>query len=197
MMELLGTLEVAQLAGVSVQAVANWSSRHSDFPKPLARLASGPVWDGKSMRAWLSAKGLIGGRTAPRALSKSFDVGSFYTLDEIRAVLGGETMSYLPQKGSRIVCGRFTVEMNPDAPEVILVGDPPKVQRKAQLLARQGGVLPVFLKSAPGRWQYHGLMEVVEYVTDMQVVGPIAAKAGRASEVVGMLRFRAAQESGG
>lgn len=194
-MELLGTLEVAQLAGVSVQAVANWGSRHSDFPKPLARLASGPVWDGKSIRAWLSAHGLIGARAAPRALSRSFDVGSIYTLEEIRVVLGGETMSYLPQKGGRIVCGRFAMDMNPGAPEVILVGDPPKVQRKAQLLARQGGVLPVFLKSAPGRWRYHGLMEVVEYITDMRVVGPIAAKAGRAGEVVGMLRLRAAKET--
>jgi hypothetical protein len=129
-------------------------------------------------------------------LSKSFDVGSVYTLEEIRAVLGGETMSYLPQKGSRIVCGRFTMEMNPGAPEVILVGDPPKVQRKAQLLARQGGVLPVYLKCAPGRWRYHGLMEVVQYTTDMRVVGPIAAKAGRAGEVVGMLRFSPAKESG-
>lgn len=99
-------------------------------------------------------------------------------------------MSYLPQKGSRIVCGRFTSEMNPEAPERVLVGNPPKVQRKAELLAAQGGVLPIFMKIAPGRWEFQGPMEFVAYITDMAVVGPKAAKAGRAGEVVGMLEFR-------
>ncbi len=189
-MKLVGTYEVAQLAGVTAQAVSNWMARRPDFPEPLAHLASGPVWDGPLMRRWLRNNGLIADMRGG-----TFDMGEFvkgheYSLNEIRAVLGGETMSYLPQKGSRIVCGRFTSEMNPEAPERVLVGNPPKVQRKAELLAKQGGVLPIFMKIAPGRWEFQGPMEFVAYITDMAVVEPKAAKAGRAGEVVGMLEFR-------
>jgi len=121
---------------------------------------------------------------------RDFVVGQEYTMKVVQAVLGGDTMSYLPQVGGRIVFGRFTTDMNPEAPEKVLVGDRPQVKRKAELLARQGGVLPVFMKIEPGRWRYHGLMEFVEYVTDMAVVEPKAAKAGRSGEVIGMLVFR-------
>ncbi|MBL0298492.1 MAG: hypothetical protein IPQ21_15235 [Betaproteobacteria bacterium] len=123
---------------------------------------------------------------------RDFVVGQEYTMKVVQAVLGGDTMSYLPQVGGRIVFGRFTTDMNPEAPAKVLVGDRPQVKRKAELLARQGGVLPVFMKVEPGRWRYHGPMEFVEYVTDMAVVEPKAAKAGRSGEVIGMLVFRPA-----
>lgn len=193
--ELLGTFEVAQLAGVTAQAISNWTVRRPDFPVPLAQLASGPVWDGVVMRRWLGDNGLIG-----TASEKGTDMGAFakgheYTMKQIRAVLGGETMSYLPQRGSRIVCGRFTPEMNPEAPEKVLVGNPPRVQRKAELLAEQRGVLPIFMKIGAGRWRFEGPMELVEYTTDMATVEPKAAAAGRAGEVVGILVFRAVPDT--
>jgi hypothetical protein len=189
-MELFGTFEVAQLAGVSAQAVANWIERRVDFPAPLVRLASGPVWDGRDVRRWLSDNRLIADPEAEGKEMSDFKQGQEYTLDAIRAVLGGETMSYLPQRGSRIVCGRFTTEMNPEAPARVLVGKPPKVQRKAELLAQQRGILPVFMKLGVNRWRYDGPMEFIDYVTDMSVVEPKAAAAGRAGEVVGMLVLR-------
>jgi chromosome partitioning protein len=43
-LELVGLSEVAEMAGVSRQAVVNWRARFSDFPSPTAELASGPVW---------------------------------------------------------------------------------------------------------------------------------------------------------
>lgn len=190
-MELMGIFEVAQLAGVKSQAVSNWMVRRADFPVPMTQLASGPVWDGAVMRQWLTGEGLLEGDAEREQAMKEFAKGQEYSMDQIRHVLGGETMSYLPQRGSRIVCGRFTTEMNPDAPEMVLVGNPPKVQRKAELMASQRGVLPVFMKMGPGRWRYHGPMEFVEYVTDMSVVGPKADAAGRSGEVVGVLVFRA------
>jgi hypothetical protein len=189
-LELLGTYEVARLAGVTAQAISNWMVRRPDFPAPLAQLASGPVWDGAVMRPWLREHGLIAADSDKGNDMGAFTEGHEYSMAQIRHVLGGETMSYLPQRGSRIVCGRFTREMNPEAPAKVLVGNPPKVQRKAQLLAQQRGVLPIFTKMGPGRWRYEGPMEFVEYITDMAVVEPEAAAAGRAGEVVGILVFR-------
>ncbi len=52
-MDLLGLSEVAELAGVSRQAVVNWRTRFRDFPQPAAELASGPVWERADIEKWL------------------------------------------------------------------------------------------------------------------------------------------------
>ena len=51
--DLVGINEIAAIAGVSTQAVANWRVRSSDFPQPLKELASGPVFRRTQIRAWL------------------------------------------------------------------------------------------------------------------------------------------------
>lgn len=51
--DLVGINEIAAMAGVSTQAVANWRVRTSDFPQPLKELASGPVFRRTQVRAWL------------------------------------------------------------------------------------------------------------------------------------------------
>ena len=51
--ELVGINEIAALAKVSKQAVANWRARALDFPKPIAELASGPVFRRSQVRSWL------------------------------------------------------------------------------------------------------------------------------------------------
>lgn len=51
--ELVGINEVALMANVSKQAVANWRVRASDFPRPVVELASGPIFRKSHIRAWL------------------------------------------------------------------------------------------------------------------------------------------------
>src|SRR5271157_5767967 len=52
---LLGIAEIADLAGVSKQAVSNWRMRYDDFPRPVQKLQSGPVWERESMEAWIKS----------------------------------------------------------------------------------------------------------------------------------------------
>ena len=52
-MELVGISEISDMAGVTRQAVSNWRSRDPSFPKPLAELSAGPVWDKKTISEWL------------------------------------------------------------------------------------------------------------------------------------------------
>jgi hypothetical protein len=50
-----GNAEVAEICGVTTQAVSNWVARwegRSDRPAPVARLATGPVWDLDEIRVW-------------------------------------------------------------------------------------------------------------------------------------------------
>jgi hypothetical protein len=39
-----------------------------------------------------------------------------YTRDQIHEEVGGEKVSYLPQKEGRVVCGCFSPDSNPEAP---------------------------------------------------------------------------------
>lgn len=51
--ELMGIGEIAEIAGVSKQAVTNWRARFNSFPNPVAELASGPIFLRSKIRSWL------------------------------------------------------------------------------------------------------------------------------------------------
>jgi chromosome partitioning protein len=51
--ELVGINEIADMAGVSRQAVANWRVRFSNFPTPVVELKAGPIFRRSQVRAWL------------------------------------------------------------------------------------------------------------------------------------------------
>jgi chromosome partitioning protein len=52
---LVGVSEIADLAGVTKQAVSNWRLRYDDFPRPIQDLHSGPVWDREQITAWVKS----------------------------------------------------------------------------------------------------------------------------------------------
>lgn len=54
--KLVGISEIAEIAGVTKQAVANWRQRFDHFPKPVQNLQAGPVWDAEVIADWLKAK---------------------------------------------------------------------------------------------------------------------------------------------
>ena len=54
--ELVGIHEIASWAGVGKSAVANWRTRHLDFPTPVADLAAGPLFSRSAVRQWLRTR---------------------------------------------------------------------------------------------------------------------------------------------
>lgn len=52
----IGLYEVAKMAGVTPAAVANWRSRHPDFPAAVSELKSGPVFNSDQIRKWLKKR---------------------------------------------------------------------------------------------------------------------------------------------
>jgi chromosome partitioning protein len=54
--ELVGLFEIAEMAGVTPSAVANWRVRLKDFPEPVVDLKSGPVFNRQHVRKWLRKK---------------------------------------------------------------------------------------------------------------------------------------------
>jgi predicted DNA-binding transcriptional regulator AlpA len=54
----MGLTEIADLLGVSRQR-ADQLSKHLDFPKPVAMLASGRVWETASVEDWAERTGRL------------------------------------------------------------------------------------------------------------------------------------------
>jgi hypothetical protein len=122
--------------------------------------------------------------------------GETYTRDQIHASLGGEKVTYLPQKGGKIVCGCFSTDSNPEAPLVILVGgsqedeDANVILKKANLLLGQGDPIPVFLKRAPNEWLFDGYYRAAGATHDPRVIDQKQRVAGR-NDVVMVLYLEA------
>ena len=56
----------------------------------------------------------------------SFQISRSYTRNQIHKVLGGNLEQYLPTVDGRVVCACLQSKYNPEAPDVILVGDSPE-----------------------------------------------------------------------
>ena len=85
-----------------------------------------------------------------------FKIGRNYTRGEIHAQLGGSTVSCLPTRDGIIVAACLSKKFSPQAPGVVLCGKGTRTSPVSALFAAQKTVIPVFVKSASGRWQYQG-----------------------------------------
>jgi hypothetical protein len=74
--------------------------------------------------------------------------------------------SISPQKNGRIVCGCFTLEHNPEAPNIIIAGSGPIIEHEADLFCRQNSLVPIFIKRRPNEWEYVGAYKAVRYSND-------------------------------
>ena len=185
-MDLVGLAEIAEMAGVSRQAVTNWTARHESFPEPLARLAAGPVWNRGDIATWLETQGLIADKPNVR-----FRKGTNYTHSDLIEAFGGEVKGgiFLPTREGRIVCGCITTEMNPEAPECVLIGDKPRVVARAEKMAGQGGAIPIFVKRGINQWEYRGIYDFVRLSNNPRDFRQLAQEAGR-NDIVAAIYFR-------
>lgn len=56
--DLMGIAEIRTLLGISRQR-ADQLARRPDFPRPVAELAMGKVWDGNDVRKWAKKDGRL------------------------------------------------------------------------------------------------------------------------------------------
>lgn len=89
-----------------------------------------------------------------------FAIGQAYTRKQISDRLGGNTQAYLPQVNGRVVCACLRTDLNPDAPNTVLVGAGKGIERAGAVLASQKELMPVFIKEATNRWIYRGNFRV-------------------------------------
>lgn len=106
--QLLGVQEVAAIAGVKSQAVANWRSRYPDFPRPVAELSTGPVFNEPEVRRWLTkAKP----QAQPPRLSAAVEAGHLIAWADRRTA-----QAELPRLLRRLVCATVRTAQRVDFP---------------------------------------------------------------------------------
>src|SRR5690242_17444713 len=89
-----------------------------------------------------------------------FVEGRPYTRREIADAVGGSIQDYLPHHNGRVVCACLVPQLNPGAPDVILVGTGPEIVRWARVFADQRDFVPVFIKRATNAWEHVGRYRV-------------------------------------
>jgi hypothetical protein len=78
------------------------------------------------------------------------------------------------------VAGCFRPDLNPGAPETVIVGTGPGIEGAAAALASQQSPIPVFVKVGPVKWEYAGQFTVKRWLREAAAVRRYALRAGRA-----------------
>ncbi len=95
-----------------------------------------------------------------------FTLGQKYSRKEIHSVLGGSEIEYLPTEKDRVVCGCFTINHNPEAPNIVIPGTGKVIEREAKIFCEQDYPIPVFIKHRPNEWEYVGHYKADRFTTD-------------------------------
>ncbi len=78
-------------------------------------------------------------------------------------------------------------DLNPQAPEVVLVGKGPQRQKRAQLFVNQAEPVPAFVKRNTDEWEYIGDYKAVSYSESPEVVASYLTGKRTADSVAGVL----------
>jgi hypothetical protein len=107
--------------------------------------------------------------------------GHRYTWSEIVEKTGadGTPPYYLLHRGGAVVAGCFTLELNPEAPLVVLAGQGPQISEMADIFCAQTGLIPVCVKSGLGEWLCCGDVKLVRSSTDLAEIASHGALARR------------------
>lgn len=88
-------------------------------------------------------------------------------LEEVTA--GGR--DYIRTKDGQVKGLALRPDLNPRAPEVIIVGNGPNIVRRAELLLGSQSNVPAFIKCNSGEWEYRGDYRAIAYCTDRATIG--------------------------
>jgi Domain of unknown function (DUF3883) len=89
----------------------------------------------------------------------------------IVSTAGGD--DFIRTKNGRVVGLALRKDLNPDAPEVIIVGRGPRRESRAKLLEQQATPVPAYMKRGVNSWEYIGEYGPYIYKTDKSTVAKL------------------------
>jgi hypothetical protein len=109
----------------------------------------------------------------------NFEYGNYYSRREIHECIGGSMQACLPHIDGQVVCACLRKDLNPETPEVFLVGDGPDVREYANVLCQQKEPIPIFIKEDANSWKYKGKFIVQRYSEDPKEIENQKRRTGR------------------
>jgi hypothetical protein len=110
-----------------------------------------------------------------------FTKGQHYSWSRILEETGadGSPPYYLPHRGTEVVAACLTLDLDPEAPLVILAGNGPKISEYADFFCIQANAIPVFVKFGDRNWLYCGVFKLLRPSTDPVEIARHSARARR------------------
>lgn len=96
-------------------------------------------------------------------------VGEFYTAEEVANKTAGND-SYIRTKNNVVRGLAITLDKNPEAPNVIIVGDGVMIKKNADLLRNTLYPVKTFLKHDTNKWKYVGRYKVIKYSKSSDII---------------------------
>lgn len=90
------------------------------------------------------------------------------TAELSQELAGGD--SYIRTKNNDVKGVAITIEKNPEAPEIIVVGTGPRIKANAHLLLDSNKYVPVYVKQAVNKWKLLGNYIATKYATDDETI---------------------------
>ncbi len=97
-----------------------------------------------------------------------FEIGKDYSREYIHTVCGGSKQAFLPTKHGKVVAACLRMDLNPQAPDVILCNSGAAARAAGRTLAKQPGDIPVFIRSETDRYRYVG-----QFAPDQSLTAPL------------------------
>ena len=114
------------------------------------------------------------------------------TTPELAEKLAGGD-SYIRTKNNVVKGLAITTELNPEAPEVIVVGNGVRIKENARLFLEQQEYVPVYLKQTVNAWKLLGKYKADKYSQELKVIEK--HRQHRPTEEVDGILFLSAEES--
>lgn len=112
-------------------------------------------------------------------------IGEFYTAEEVEAKTAGG-YSYIRTRNNAVRGLAITLDMNPDAPNIVIVGDGERIKNNAELFKKTITPVKTFIKHDTNKWEYVGRYKVKKYSKSLEIIEQYR-KHRSANEVTGIL----------
>ncbi|WP_069268964.1 hypothetical protein [Paraburkholderia nodosa] len=123
-----------------------------------------------------------------------FELSKQYSREAIHSACGGSKQAFLPAKNGRVVAACLRMDLNPQAPDVIICDGSASGRAAGRTLAAQRDAIPVFIKIEVDSYRFVGLFAVCESLTAPLDCAPYVSNSGfTPGQVSRVLKMRRCQ----
>jgi hypothetical protein len=109
----------------------------------------------------------------------TLQIGDILTRDQLSHFVGAGGDSCFLHKQKAVVAIAMNPVLNPDAPEILLVGRGPMKERYAATLLASDDFVPTFVKCGVNQWEYVGEFKAEKIKRDKDLISEHSKRSGR------------------